>query len=55
MLKVLCYVVSALALGGAGAYLIWGQDRGLGVFAVLFAAILCRVLILNVAERFDDS
>ena len=45
-----CYILAALLLGGAGAYLIFGRDKGTGIFAVLIAAILCRVLVLNIAE-----
>ena len=52
--KPLCYLISALLLAGAGAYLILGEDKGLGIFAVLIAAILSRVLVLNIAERRTD-
>jgi len=45
-----CYILAALLLGGAGAYLMFGEDKATGIFAVLIAAILCRVLVLNIAE-----
>lgn len=48
--RIVCYVTGAAMLGGAGAYLIFGEDQGLGIFFVLVAAILNRVLILNLAE-----
>jgi len=50
VIKALCYTTSALCLGGAGAYFIYGSDKGLAIFLVLVAAILCRVLILDIAE-----
>ena len=54
MLRIGCYILAALLLGGAGAYLIWGQDKGLGIFFVLIAAVLCRVLIINVVGHLED-
>lgn len=48
--RIVCYVTGAIALGGAGAYLIFGKNDGLGILFVLIAAILNRVLILDLAE-----
>jgi hypothetical protein len=48
--RIVCYVTGAALLGGAGAYMIFGEDTGLGIFFVLVAAVLNRVLILNLAE-----
>lgn len=47
--RILCYAVSAAALLAAAGYLARGQDKALGVFLVLIAVILARVLILNIA------
>jgi hypothetical protein len=46
-------VIGALALGGAGAYLMFGSNKGLGIFLVLVAAILCRILILGPGDTHD--
>ncbi len=51
LLALACLVLSAALLGGAGAFLIFGRDKGLGIFLVLMAAVLSRVLVLNIAER----
>jgi hypothetical protein len=51
VIRAVCYTASALCLGGAGAYFLYGSDKGLAIFLILIAAIVCRVLILNVAER----
>ena len=40
-------------MGGAGAYLLFGQDKGLGIFLVLVAAVFARILVLNIGERID--
>jgi hypothetical protein len=40
-----------MLVGGAGLYLILGSDKGLGIFLVLIAAIVSRVLVINIAER----
>jgi hypothetical protein len=53
--RILCYITGAMLLVGAGAYLILGEHPGLGIFMVLVAAVLNRVLILNLAEsKFSD-
>lgn len=49
VIRISCYLASAAALLGAAGYLARGDDKGLGVFLVLIAVILSRVLILNVA------
>ena len=49
-----CYIVSACALAAACAHMIFGTDRVLGIFLVIVAVILARVLILNIAERLFD-
>ena len=54
MKRAICYTLSACLLVGAGAYLLRGDDKGLGIFFVLIAAVLCRVLILNIAEASAD-
>jgi len=51
LLRPVCYISSAAALGGAGSYLLFGSNKGLGILLVLTAAILCRILILEIAER----
>ena len=43
-----CLVLAAVLLIGAGAYLVLGTDKGLGIFLVLIAAILCRPLVLDI-------
>jgi hypothetical protein len=48
-----CYILATLLMGGAGLYLIFGRDKGLGIFCVLFAAVLCRVLVINVPELLE--
>ena len=40
-------------MGGAGMVLIFYPDKGLGIFAVLFAAVLARVLVINVPELLE--
>ncbi len=47
--RILCYITSAAALLGAAAYLARGEDKGLGVFLVLIAVVISRILILNIA------
>ncbi len=61
MIRIGSYILATLLLGGAGAYLMFGHDKGLGIFFVLMAAVLCRVLVINVpdwlnreCEREDD-
>ncbi|MCP3903669.1 MAG: hypothetical protein GY715_08550 [Planctomycetes bacterium] len=49
--RFVCYAISAVLLAGAGAFLLFGNDKGLGIFFVLIAAVLSRVLVLNIAER----
>jgi hypothetical protein len=49
-LRWLCYAAGAASLIGAGAFLLLGDDPGLGIFLVLLAALLNRWLILNLAE-----
>lgn len=39
--------VGALALGGAGAYMIFGADKALGCLLVIVAVIVCRVLLVG--------
>jgi len=51
--RIACYWSSAVMLAGAGAYLLFGSNKGLGIFLVLIAAVLARVLVLNIAERHD--
>ena len=53
MLHTVCYLVSAVALVGAGAYVIFGEQKALGILAVLIAAVLSRVLILNIVHQKD--
>ena len=52
--KAVCYTISALALGGAGAYLLFGENDGLGIASVLLAAVVSRVLVLNIAEQHPE-
>jgi len=40
-------------VGGAGAYLLFGSAKWIGIFAVLMAAILARVLVINVPEALE--
>ena len=40
-------------MDGAGLYLIFGRDKSLGIFGVLFAAVLSRVLVINVPELLE--
>ena len=49
-----CYVLSALALIAATGHMIYGTDKVLGIFLVIVAVILARVLVLNIAERLHD-
>ncbi|UCD75195.1 MAG: hypothetical protein JSV91_15600 [Phycisphaerales bacterium] len=55
MIRVGCYILSALMLIGACAYTIYGADRGLGIFFILFAVVLSRVLIINIAGAIEDA
>ncbi|MCA9290323.1 MAG: hypothetical protein KDA25_04285 [Phycisphaerales bacterium] len=48
-----CNVIAAIVFAGAGAYLLLGADKGNGILGLLLAAMIARVLVLNVAERFD--
>jgi len=54
-IRILCYVVSAAALLTAAGYLARGDDKGLGVFLVLLAAVISRVLVLNVAIPMEHT
>lgn len=47
----LCRGAALATFGGAAAYLLFGADKALGIFVVLVAAIVSRILILDVAER----
>ncbi|MBT8486690.1 MAG: hypothetical protein HKO59_08710 [Phycisphaerales bacterium] len=47
------HALAAVLLGGAGLYLIYGEDKGTGIFAVLIAAILCRLLVIDLDERLS--
>lgn len=49
-----CYILSALAIMAATAFMLFADDKALGVFFVIIAVIVARVLILNVAERLPD-
>ncbi len=49
------YILAAVLLGGAGAYLMFSANKGLGIFFVLMAAVLSRVLVLNVPEMLEGS
>ena len=40
-------------MGGAGVFLIFHPDKGLGIFAVLFAAVSARVLVINVPDLLE--
>ncbi len=51
LLHLICYIVSACALAGSAAYVIWGEEKWLGIVGVLVAAVLSRVLILNIVHR----
>ena len=53
MRRWVCYGTSALLVAGAGAFLIFADDKGLGIFLVLVAATIARMLSINVAERTD--
>jgi hypothetical protein len=53
LVKSACYILATLLVGGAGVFLIFHPDKGLGIFAVLFAAVLCRVLVINVPELLE--
>ena len=50
-----CYILSALMLIGACAYTIYGEDRGTGIFLILFAVVLSRVLVINIAGAIEDA
>lgn len=54
LIRIVCYVVSALLLIGACAFTIYGPDRGLGIFFILFAAVISRVLVINVAGAIEE-
>jgi hypothetical protein len=54
VIRYTCNVVAALLLGGAGAYLLFGADKGLGIFLVLGAAVTCRVLVISIPEALDS-
>ena len=46
-----CYILAAMAMIGATAYMIYGTDKALGILLVIVAVIMARVLVLTVAER----
>jgi hypothetical protein len=50
-----CYLVGAVLLGGALLYVLFGNNKGLGIFFVLVAAILCRVLVINLAGPMEAA
>ena len=47
-----CYVVAAGLVAGAAIVLYVVQDKAIGIFLILVAAVLARILAINVAERF---
>lgn len=51
LIHILCYAISAAALIGSVLYVIYGEHTGLGILSVLIAAVLSRMLILNVVYR----
>jgi hypothetical protein len=40
-------LAAAGLMAGAGGYLIFGDDKGMGIFAVLVAAVIARLLVLS--------
>ena len=55
MIRKGCYILSALMLIGACAYTIYGPHRGLGIFFILIAVVLSRVLIINIAGSIEEA
>jgi hypothetical protein len=53
VIRWVCHVVAAMLVGAAALYLLFGQDKGLGIFLVLVAAIVARVLVINVADELE--
>ena len=53
MIQTVCWVTAAGLMAAAGAYLLLGTDKGLGIFLVLVAAILARILVINVPEHLE--
>lgn len=51
MLRAICYTAAFVIFVAAGSYMLFGEDKALGALGVLCAAILARVLILNIAEE----
>lgn len=51
IVPILCYAVSAAALIGSVMYTIYGEHTWIGILGVLIAAVLSRVLILNVVYK----
>lgn len=40
-------LLAAGLMAASGGYLIFGQEKGLGVFAVLLSAVIARLLVLS--------
>jgi hypothetical protein len=53
VIRWICHLVAALLVGGAGTYLVLGRDKGLGIFLVLVAVIVARVLVINIADALE--
>ena len=47
------YAAAVLIVAGAGAYMILSPDKGLGIFFVLLAAELCRLLVIDLGGWLD--
>ncbi len=55
LLHAACWTAGAIGFTSAGGYLIFGSDKGLGIFLVIIATITCRFLLLDLAPRFDAA
>jgi hypothetical protein len=44
------YALAALMIAGVVAYLMFGEHKGVGIFAALVAVVLTRLLVLGTGE-----
>jgi len=50
-----CYILSGMLMLVALSLILWLDDTFIGIFAALIAAVLARVLSINVAGQFEPS
>lgn len=50
-----CYIFSGILMLIALAMILWLDDKSIGIFAALIAAVLARILTINVAGQLESA